>query len=160
MTLWEINEQIEMLTSQLVDEETGEINEDIMEQLEQLDIDKHEKIENCGIVMKSLLAEVDAINEEIKTLKARASAKANRYDRLAEYVKKSLNGDKFETSKVAFSYRKSDKVDVVNVDIVPEEFLKYETKISPMKSLIKKELKSGKEVPGCVLTESTNLQLK
>lgn len=160
MTLWEINEQIELLTSQLVDEETGEINEDIMEQLEQLDIDKHEKIENCGIVMKNLLAEVDAINEEIKTLKARASAKANHYDRLAEYVKRSLDGERFETSKVVFSYRKSDKVDVVNVDIVPEEFLKFETSVTPMKSLIKKVLKSGGEVPGCVLVENTNLQLK
>ena len=65
-TLWEINEQIDMLTDQLVDDETGEINEEVMEQLEQLSIDRNEKIESCGIVMKQLASEVDAINAEIK----------------------------------------------------------------------------------------------
>ena len=39
-TLWEINEQIDMLTDQLVDDETGEINEEVMEQLEQLSIER------------------------------------------------------------------------------------------------------------------------
>ncbi len=159
-TLWEINEQIDALTEQLVDEETGEINEEVMEQLEQLAIDRDEKIEACGIVMKQLASEVDAINTEIKALKARANAKANRYDRIAEYVKQTLKGEKFETPKVAFSYRKSQSVDVVNESIVPDEWCKFETTRKQMKSDIKKALKNGENVPGCILVESTNLQIK
>ena len=95
-TLWEINNQIELLTEQLVDEETGEINEEVMAQLVQLEIDRDEKIESCGIVMKQLASEVEAINAEIKSLKARAEAKANRHDRIGEYVKVTLKGEKFE----------------------------------------------------------------
>lgn len=159
-TLWEINEQIDMLTDQLVDDETGEINEEVMEQLEQLSIDRDEKIEACGIVMKQLASEVDAINAEIKALKARATAKANRHDRIAEYVKQTLQGEKFETSKVAFSYRKSQSVEVVNEKIVPDEWCRFETTRKPVKADIKKALKNGEQVPGCVLVESINLQLK
>lgn len=158
-TLWKINEQIDMLTEQLVDEETGEINEEVMEQLEQLAIDRDEKIESCGIVMKQLASEVEAINAEIKSLKARANAKANRHDRIAEYVKATLKGEKFETPKVAFSYRKSVSVDV-DEELVPDEWCKFETTRSPMKNDIKKVLKSGEKIPGCVLVESMNLQIK
>lgn len=159
-TLWEINEQIDMLTEQLVDEETGEINEEVMEQLEQLSIDRDEKIEACGIVMKQLASEVEAINAEIKSLKARANAKAKRHDRIAEYVNQTLQGEKFETAKVAFSYRKSQSVDVVNEEIVPDEWCRFETTRKPLKSEIKKALKGGKQIPGCVLVESMNLQIK
>lgn len=159
-TLWEINEQIDMLTEQLVDEETGEINEEVMEQLEQLAIDRDEKIEACGIVMKQLASEVEAINAEIKSLKARANAKAKRHDRIAEYVKQTLQGEKFETAKVAFSYRKSQSVEVVNEEIVPDEWCRFETTRKPLKSEIKKALKGGEQIPGCVLVESMNLQIK
>lgn len=160
MTLWEINEQIEELMVNLIDDETGEINEEIMEQLEQLSIDREEKIESCGIVMKSLRSEIEAINDEIKALKSRAEAKANRLDRLSEYVKRTLDGKKFETSKVAFSFRKSQKVEITDEALIPDEWCNYETTRKPVKSDIKKALKSGEVVPGCVLIESTNLQVK
>lgn len=159
-TLWEINNQIENLTERLVDDETGEINEDVMSELEQLEIDRNEKIEGCGIVMKQLASEVEAINAEIKSLKKRAEAKANRHDRIGEYVKATLKGEKFETPKVAFSYRKSDKVEITDESLVPDDWCKFETTRKPVKTDIKKALKSGESIPGCVLIESTNLQLK
>ena len=159
-TLYEINEQIEMLTEQLVDSETGEINEEVMEQLEQLNIDRSEKIEACGIIMKQLASEINAIKEEESALKARRTAKANRHDRIGEYVKQTLKGEKFETAKVAFSYRKSEKVEITDESIVPDEWCKFETTRTPVKTNIKKALKGGEKVPGCVLIETQNLQLK
>lgn len=159
-TLYEINEQIEALTEQLIDDETGEINEEVMEQLEQLEIDRNEKIEACGIVMKQLASEIEAINREIKALKARAEAKANRHDRIGEYVKATLHGEKFETAKVAFSYRKSQSVEVTDESIIPDEWCKFETTRKPVKTEIKKALKAGEKIPGCVLIENTNLQIK
>lgn len=159
-TLYQIDEQIEELTNKLVDEETGEINEDALEELEKLKMDKDAKLEGCGLVMKQLAIEVDAINDEIKALKARATAKANRHDRIGEYVKSSLKGEKFETSKVAFSYRRSQKLEVFDEEIVPDDMCLFETKRSPAKAKIKQALKDGKHVPGCVLVEKMNLQVK
>lgn len=160
MTLYEINEQIELLTENLVDEETGEINEEIMEQLDQLQMDREEKLENCGIVMKNLRSEIEAINEEIKALKKRATTKANRHDRIGEYVSQTLKGEKLETAKVAFGFLPSTKVDVVDEASVPDEWCKFKTTREPMKSEIKKALKNGEKVPGCVLVEKMNLQVK
>ena len=159
-TLYELNDQIANLTEHLVDEETGEINEEVFSQLEQLSIDRDEKIEGCGIVMKNLLVEITALKAEIDNLKKRMTVKANKYERMAEYVKENLNGDSFETAKVAFSFRKSDKVEVVNEEIVPDDLCKFETRRSPMKTEIKKMLRAGEKVPGCVLVENANLQLK
>ena len=160
MTLWEIDSRIEELTMNLVDEETGEINEEAMDELEQLAIDREEKIEGCGIVMKSLRSEIEAINDEIKALKSRAEAKAKRLDRLGEYVKYALNGEKFETAKVAFSYRKSQSVEIADDSIVPDEWCRFETTRKPVKADIKKALKNGESIPGCLLVENMNLQVK
>lgn len=160
MNLYEMNEQIETLTEQLVDEETGEINEEVMKQLDELNMDRDEKLEGCGIVIKNLAAECVGLEAEIKSLKERLAVKVNRVNNMMRYVDNNLRGEKFETAKVAFSYRKSQSVDVIDEEIVPDELCKYETTRKPVKTEIKKLLKSGKEVPGCVLVEKNNLNIK
>lgn len=160
MTLYEINEQIEELTNQLVDEETGEINEDVMKQLEHLDMDKNEKIENYGIVIKNLKGEVEALKSEIDSLNARKKSKVNKIDRMMDFVKYTLKGEDFESSKVAFGYKKGESVDIVNEDIVPDDYCKFETTRKPMKTEIKKAIKGGEKVPGCVLVTENHLQVK
>lgn len=159
-SLFEINEQIEMLTNKLVDEETGEINEEVMAELEALEMDREDKIEGCGLMMKQLAAEVDAINTEIKALKARATAKANKHDRIGEYVKATLKGKPFERARVSMRFRKSVKVEITDETLVPDEWCKYETTRTPMKTEIKKALKNDETVPGCVLVENMNLQVR
>lgn len=161
-TLWEINEEIEqiLLFDDMVDPETGEVNEDLMKRLDELEMERDEKLEGCGIVMKELNAEIVAIKAEMDALKKRMTTKMNRLDRIGEYVSRTLGGKKFETPKVAFSFRKSEKVDVVNEDLVPENFCDFETKRKVRKTDIKAAIKSGKDVPGCVLVESKNLQIK
>lgn len=159
-SLFEINEQIEMLTESLVDEETGEINEEVMAELESLEMDRDDKIEGCGMMMKQLSAEVEAINEEIKALKARATAKANKHDRIGEYVKATLKGKPFERARVSMRFRKSERVEITDETLVPDEWCKFETTRKPVKSEIKKALKNDETVPGCVLVESINLQVK
>lgn len=159
-SLYDINTQIEELTNKLVDEETGEINEEIFEQLEQLDMDKKEKIENYGIVIKNIKGEIEALDSEIKSLTERKKAKTNKMNRMMDYAKYSLNGDTLETSKVAFGYKKGESVDVIDEEIVPDDYCKFETTRKPMKTEIKKAIKGGKKVPGCVLIVENHLQVK
>ena len=158
-SLYDINREIEELTEQMVDPETGEINEEVMEQLEQLDMDMDEKLENYGLVMKQLMAEASALIDESKALKRRAEVKLNKYGRMEQLVKMVLNGEPKEYKRVKFGFRPSKSVEIVNEELVPDEYCVYKTEKKPQKTEIKNLLNAGKEVPGCVLVEHENLQL-
>ena len=158
-SLYEINKSIEELTEKMVDPETGEINEEVMEQLEQLDMDMDEKLENYGLVMKQLMAEASALIDESNALKRRAGVKLNTYGRMDQLVKMVLNGKPKEYKRVKFGFRPSQSVEIINEDLVPDELCNCKIERKPVKSDIKKLLNAGKEVPGCILVEHENLQL-
>lgn len=160
MKLFEIDVEIERLSEHLIDEETGEINEEVMEQLDQLQMDREKKLENIGCLIKDVKAEAEAIDAEIKALKSRRDSKMRKLESLMNYASYALNGEKLETARVAFSFRKSESVDIIDEDVIPDSLCQYKTERKPMKSDIKKLLKNGAEVPGCVLRESRNLQVK
>lgn len=160
LSLYEINTEIEALTDILIDEETGEINEEVLQKLEQLDIDLDEKLESYGVVIKNLTAEIDALTAEKKALTRRIEVRANRITRMSEIVNRILKGKKKRYDKVEYSYRQSSSVNVVNEDLVPDELCNLKVSRNPMKTEIKKLLKKGHEVPGCVLEEKNNLLVK
>lgn len=160
MSLYDIDKNIEELTERLIDEETGEIDEEVMKQLEQLDIDLDKKLEQYGVVIKSLTAEVDALTAEKKNLESRIKVRLNKILRMSDMVNRILKGKKRKYATVEYSYRMSQSVNVVNEELVPDELCKFETTRRPMKTEIKKLLKADKEVPGCVLEEKQNLQIK
>lgn len=160
MKLFEIDIEIERLSEHLIDEITGEINEEVLEQLDQLNMDREKKLENIGCLIKEVHAEADAINEEIRALKDRRDMKLRKMDRLMKYASYALDGKKLETPKVAFSFRKSKSVDIIDENLVPDEYCIFKTERKPLKMDIKKMLDNGEEIPGCVLRESNNLQVK
>lgn len=159
-TLYAINQQIEALTYQMVDEETGEINEEVMSQLADLEVDMDEKLESIGVIIKEMTGEVDMLTAEKKGLEKRIKTRMSKIERLCNYVNIVLDGKKKALGKVEYSYRNSERVDVVCEDMVPDDLCVYKTTRTPSKTDIKKLLKDGKEVPGCVLTKSMNLQVK
>ena len=101
----------------LIDEETGEIKD--YEAFEELQIQKEEKIENTALWYKNLVAESKAIREEEKALAERRKSLEHRAESLKNFVNQALQGNKFSTSKVAISYRKSTAVEV------DDEFIDY-----------------------------------
>ena len=158
--LYEMNEAIERLLENIVDEETGEVNEEALAELEQLEADKDEKIKNCGLYIKNRMAFADALTAEIKALTARRQTVLNKIERTITYVGNALEGQPKEFPEVRFGWRRSQAVDVVNEEIIPDELCIFKTERKPEKSEIKKLLKNGGEVPGCVLVEKNNLQIK
>lgn len=107
MNLYQINSQIENFEFKF-DEETGEVTN--IDELNELKINKNEKIENIALFIKNLRAEVKALDDEIKVLEKRMKAKKNKIDNLSSYLEMALNGAKFETSKCNISFRKTSKV--------------------------------------------------
>lgn len=153
MNLYEINNSI----LECVDEETGEIID--MERLEQLQLERDEKIESIGCWIKNLLSDAEQLKAEADKLTARKRVAENKANSLKIYLQEFLAGEKFKSPKLAISYRKSESVDVPDWRGVPEDYLKYKDP-EPDKTLIKKALKDGQEIAGCALVEKQNMQIK
>lgn len=152
MTLWEIDQAL----LACIDAETGEIDEAAWEELS---LDRDVKIENTALLIKELTAEAAVIREEEKALADRRRRKENTVERLKENLNRSLDGQKFETPKVAISFRKSEVLDIGIDAIIPSVYLKF-TEPTVDKSLLKKALKEGETVYGVTLLKKQNLQIK
>ena len=145
--------------TQAVDTETGEVID--IEAIAALEMERDEKLENLGCWYKQLLAEADAL-KTLKTAYAeREKSKRNKAESLKTYLADYLNGKKFESAKVAMSFRKSEAVEFDSQYLmsVPTEYLKFkEPELN--KTAVKKAIKAGESVPGCELVVKNNLQIK
>ena len=165
-SLYEIDRGIEDILYRMfteVDEETGEVSQDILDELDQMQMARVEKLGNIGAYIKNLEAEAAAIKTERDNLKKRMDSKQREIDRLKEYVSNSLlsnNEKKMETSRVAFSFLASEKVEILDEDQIPKKYMKKKITFEPDKTEIKKLLKTGQKIKGCTLVQKQNLQIK
>ena len=156
MNLYDIEYEI----TNCVDSETGEIIDE--KRLDALQMERREKIENILLWIKNLKSEAGAIREEEKKLADRRQSDEKKAESLTQYVQNVLNGEKFKTSRVVVSYRKSEAVIVDDLQLMREtcdEYLKYKDP-EPDKAKIKAALKDGITVPGCHLEERQNITIK
>ena len=122
-------------------------------------MDFDDKVEGIALWIKDLLSDATAIKAEKDKLAERQRVCENKAKNLKEYLSGFLGGAKFKTSRVTISYRKSKSVDVQDTTALPEEYLKY-SEPTANKAEIKKALEAGTSVPGCVLVENSNIQIK
>lgn len=158
MTLYEISS--EML--KLINQETGEI-EDI-EAFDALQMEKNEKVENVGLWVKNLTAEVKALREEEKNLAERRHAAERKIERLEKYIVYANGYEKFSTPRVSISFRKSSSVEVGD-DFLPwamanaEDLLTYSAP-TVNKTAIKQAINEGREVVGAAIVENKSISVK
>ena len=160
MKLFEIAQEIESCVidgDNAVNTETGEVIDRAA--LDALQMDFNDKAENIALWIKNLDAEADAVKNQKLIFAARQKAVENKRDSLKEYLATCLQGKAFKTDRVKVSYRKSEVIAVQNIEKVPTEFLKYAAPTVD-KAEVKKEIKAGKVVPGCVLESKQNIQIK
>jgi len=162
MTLFEFKEEYLKAFNEIkVDPETGEYIG--FEALEDIKGEFEEKAEAVALFIKQLDAEEKAIKEEASALTERAKSKANKADRLKEYLAYNMNAigtKKLETVKVALSFRKSESVRITDEFAIPQDYLRRKITEEPDKTKIKKAIKDGLEVAGCVLETKESLQIK
>lgn len=160
MKLFEINEAIERCVidgENVVDTETGEVLD--VEALNNLKMAFDEKAENIAMFIRNLEAEAAALKEQKNIFAARQKAAENKRDSLKEYLAMCLQGKPFKTDRVKVSFRKSEAVKVTDQEQIPETYLVYSAPTVD-KTSIKKALKSGETIPGAVLEEKNNIQVK
>lgn len=163
MKLFDIDENlaacVKLDESRVVDTESGEIID--LEAIAALEMERDKKIENLGCWYKNLLAEAEALKAQKNAFAEREKAKKAKAESLRGFLNRYLNGKKFESAKVAMSFRKSEAVefDAKCIGDVPEEFLKFKDPELD-KVAVKKAIKAGETVPGCELVARQNLQIK
>lgn len=153
-SLYEINQRI----MECVDPETGELIDP--ESLEALVMEKELKIENVALWIKNLQSDALAYKAEKEAFAKREAAANAKAESLKGWLAMALAGQKFSSTRCAVSFRKSEKVEVDDVDSLPAELKTQKVTFDPDKKAIKALLKEGKEVSGCRLIESLNTHIK
>lgn len=165
MTLYEIDAQIKATLDRMletVDEETGEVAVDPAE-LEQLQAAREQKLENIALYIKNLDADAVAMKAEENNLKERRQAAERKAERLRSLLSMSMlqaGEDKFTTARCAVSFRRSEVVNVLDLDMLDAEYVVEKKEYSADKKKLKEALKAGLDITGAVLEEKQNIQIK
>ena len=151
--LYEIQKEL----LECVDLETGEIID--IEKLEALEIEKDEKIENIALFIKNLKADKEAYKKEKQLFAEKEKAADEKIGSLTRYLEGFLEGEKFKSTRVTVSYRKSESVAIDDIEKISEDYLKF-AEPTPDKTMIKAALKEGIEVPGARIEKKQSIQIK
>jgi hypothetical protein len=153
MTLYEIDQKL----LDCIDLETGEIIN--AEKLTELTMERDEKVEKVALWIKELKAEAEALKAEKQSFADRQRTAENKIESLKKWLADALNGEKFKTTKVAVSFRKTKSVEVADIFALDENYVKYSEPTAD-KAAIKKAIEAGEIVKGATLVESVSISVK
>lgn len=159
MKLYELAENYNELLALLDNEEATA--EELADTLDGINDAIEVKVDNICRVRKYLEGKVEVYKAEAKRLTALAKQAENNDDSMKNYLDeqlKRMNIKKMDTELFKLSYRKSDSVNVIDLDAVPEEYKRITIALD--KTAIKKAIKDGKTVNGAELVVNQNLQIR
>jgi hypothetical protein len=160
MNLYEITQEALYLSTLLETEElTPELEQALIINQDQLQA----KAVNYAKVIANYQAESDAIDQEIKRLKAMKESRDKKVEWLKESVKKAMlvSGiEKVESPLFKLAVRRSEAVEVDLVEALPNAYQNVKNVVTADKVAIKEAIKRGENVTGARLVENFNLQIK
>lgn len=160
-SIYELNKDYAELSAMLETAETEEEIQAIQDTLEMINVSIEEKLENTGKFIKNTESDITGIKAEIERLTAMKKTKENFVERLKNNVEFALKEKGLETLTVGTfkaGYRKSESVEIINLDVIPADFTKVEIKAD--KTAIKKALKAGETVEGAEIKVNQNFYIK
>lgn len=161
MHLYELtDEYLKAFEALQVDEQGNMIG---YEALEELAGALDEKLEAVACFVKDLRGEVEKFKAEEAALAARHKQLESRADWLGNYLRGQLEAvgrEKFETPRCKVTFIKSSKVNVVDIDLLPEEYRRVKTTVEADRKALLPLLRAGEVIAGVELQESRNLQIK
>lgn len=162
MNLFEIDLAIEQAFSDAVDPETGEINDEYMKRLDELEMQRDQKVENIACFIKNLRADAAALKAEKDALQKRQKAAEAKVESLTRYLSSYLAGAKFSSPKTSVTWRKTTRVEMdpgVNILSIPNDYLKFkDPELDKTKAAA--TLKAGETIEGLHLEESQSMTIK
>lgn len=160
-SIYELNKDYAELSAMLEAAETEEEIQAIQDTLEMINVSIEEKLENTGKFIKNTESDITGIKAEIERLTAMKKTKENFVERLKNNVEFALKEKGLETLTVGTfkaGYRKSESVEIINLDVIPADFTKVEIKAD--KTAIKKAIKAGEVVEGAEVRTNMNFYIK
>ena len=144
---WEIE-----LFKEIMKQEVLKANKSFEEYMDKVSYRRQE------IAMKLVWLEDERVR--IQALAESKEKELKRMDNFINFLMQSFWKEKLETNIYKISYRKSESVEIINEQAIPQEFMKEKTTITPDKTAIKEALKNWAEVPGATIKVNNNLQIK
>jgi len=159
--LWKMDAILQRLLDEGTDRITGEISDEAMFEIENLELDREMKLLAIAGYIKGERLEGQAVKSQADHLAARALGHARRADRLEDYVKKSLKaGESVRDDKNWLKWRKSTGVVVDDMKRLPPGYITTTTTSRPDKKAIAAALKDGRDVAGARLEKRNNLVIE
>lgn len=172
-----------------IEENEGELSEDMMSALRLNEEDFKNKAISYAYVIKKMDAEADVIAAEIKrlqSLKSKADKKSDLFRKLIDEGMQQFGYDKVESETLKITYRKTSPVELkddfadnilryVKVDfqvnpemsdeaaeagITDEVLAVFNVTASASREKIKEQLKAGVKIPGASIEEKKSIQIK
>jgi len=160
MNLYEITREAQELAFLLeIEELTPELEAMLVINQEQL----QNKAGNYAKVIVNIQSDSDAIDQEIKRLKAMKESKDRAVTRLKDALREAMlisAIEKIDSPLFKLSLRRSESVEVDIVEALPSEFINIKNVVSADKVAIKEAIKRGQNITGARLIENFNLQIK
>ena len=160
-SIYELIKDYAELSAMLEAAETPEEIEAIQNTLEMIDLSIEEKIENTAKYMVNVESDIQGLKTEIDRLTKIKKAKENAVERLknnVEYAMKQKGLEKLEVGTFKAYYKKSESVEITNLDVIPADYTRVEIKAD--KTAIKKALKAGEVVEGAEIKVNQNFYIK
>ena len=162
VALYQIEQEYLNIVQSIIDA-GGEITE---EQETALSISK-EQLQNKGVcygfIVKELEGNIDLIDLEIKRLNALKKPLVNSIDRLKNNLSQAMqmfDVTELKTPLLKINFRKSESVEVTDIDLLDADFVKTTITKAADKIAIKEAIKAEIPVRGAVLLTNYNLQIK
>ena len=126
------------------------------------------KIQNLGMFLIKMEKEIDEMVEQEKIIKQKMREKIekmeNSYENIKNYLKYNMNithKKSIRSPIIDITIRSNPpKTIIEDSSIIPSEYIKQKFETVIDKTLIKKDIKSGKLVPGAYIQESESLIIK
>lgn len=164
MNLYEISNEYQLVFDQMHNEYDEEKRLALSSQLDSIKAPLENKAVNIAKYVHDLRGSQVMIDSEIERLQNMKRILLNREKDMMNYL--STNMQRCEIEKIESPFFKIQfktcpcKVDVLDADLIPDEYKRVKTEIMIDKNKIKSEMKEGVVIPGVQLVQDKKLEIK
>jgi len=162
MNIFKIQSEYQQIVTQLI-ENGGELTPDLELAMQITKDNFHSKSESYGYCIREINYNKEIIEKEIERLQKLNKSCDKTIVKLKDRVELAMNTfevDKIETPLIKISFRKSESVEVEDVNQLPNEYKVIKLTETADKFKIKDAIKAGEIIEGCSIKTNRNIQIK
>ena len=144
-------------------EAEGELTPEIEKKLAITEQELQTKSTCYAYIIKGIESDNNAIELEVKRLKALKDRNNRTIERLENNVQTAMNLfgiTEIKSATLKINFRKSESVEISQEVLIPNEYMTEKIVRTPNKALIKDAIKNGLNVQGASLVQNQSLQIK